>query len=100
MARSVRSARSRMKAAGSATGALTSRRLSSVFRKDGGLRRGPSIGSSGMKFSGLLLIALMPLAAFGQKKEQFVEMQRDIAQLQDQVRTLQRTQDEKLAQLT
>ncbi len=52
-----------------------------------------------MKFIAYLLLALTPLAAFAQKKE-VVELQRDVALLQDQVRTLQRSQDEKLAQLT
>lgn len=51
-----------------------------------------------MKFFVFLLLALTPLAAFAQKKE-VVELQRDVALLQDQLRTLQRSQDEKLAQL-
>lgn len=38
--------------------------------------------------------------AFGQKKNEMVELQRDVALLQDQVRTMQRTLDEKLAALT
>ncbi len=46
----------------------------------------------------VVLLALTPLAAFGQKKE-IVELQRDVALLQDQIRTLQRTQDEQLAQI-
>ena len=41
---------------------------------------------------GLLLVP----SVFGQKKE-ILEMQRDILQMQDQVRSLQRSQDEKLA---
>lgn len=45
------------------------------------------------------VLALTPAAVFGQKKE-IVELQRDIAQLQDQVRQLQRSQDDKLGQLT
>jgi tol-pal system protein YbgF len=52
-----------------------------------------------MKSTVFLLLALTPLAAFGQKKE-IVELQRDVALLQDQLRTLQRTQDDKLGQLT
>lgn len=52
-----------------------------------------------MKPIALTIIALIPVAAFAQKKE-IVELQRDIALLQDQVRTLQRTQDEKLAQIS
>ena len=46
---------------------------------------------------GLFLCA--PFLSFGQKKE-YVELQRDIALLQDQVRTLQRSVDEKNAQVT
>lgn len=44
-------------------------------------------------------ILLLPLAAHGQRKE-LVELQRDLALLQDQVRTMQRTLDEKMAALT
>jgi tol-pal system protein YbgF len=47
----------------------------------------------------LLLLALAPVGAFAQKKE-ILELQRDIALLQDQVRTMQRSQDEKFGQLT
>lgn len=46
-----------------------------------------------------LLVALTPVTVFAQKKE-IVELQRDVAQLQDQVRQLQRSQDDKLGQLT
>ena len=52
-----------------------------------------------MKLPVIVLVLLTPLAVFGQKKE-IVELQRDVALLQDQMRTLQRSQDEKLAQLT
>lgn len=52
-----------------------------------------------MKTFAFAMLALIPAAAFAQKKE-ILEMQRDIALLQDQVRTMQRSQDEKLAQLT
>ena len=53
-----------------------------------------------MKFFALLIAAvLLSPGAFAQKKE-IVELQRDIALLQDQVRTLQRSQDEKIATLT
>lgn len=53
-----------------------------------------------MKFRLVLLAAtLLPLSSFAQKKE-IVELQRDIALLQDQVRTLQRSQDEKMSALT
>lgn len=48
----------------------------------------------------LALIALtVPLLCFGQKRET-IELQRDVALLQDQVRTLQRSLDEKMASLT
>lgn len=46
----------------------------------------------------VVLLAL-PGFAFAQKKE-FVQLQRDIATLQDQLRTLQRSNDEKMAALT
>lgn len=52
-----------------------------------------------MKFTAFLVLVFTPLAAFAQKKE-MVELQRDMALLQDQVRTMQRSQDEKLGQLT
>jgi TolA-binding protein len=42
------------------------------------------------------VFVLLSLSAFGQKKE-IQEMQRDLAYLQDQVRTMQKSQDEKLA---
>jgi TolA-binding protein len=45
------------------------------------------------------LLVVSPLLCFGQRKE-YVELQRDVALLQDQVRTLQRTVDEKMATLT
>jgi tol-pal system protein YbgF len=52
-----------------------------------------------MKSTALILLALIPTAAtFGQRKE-IVELQRDMAQLNDQVRTMQRTQDEKFGQI-
>jgi TolA-binding protein len=46
-----------------------------------------------------ILLPALPFSAFGQKKE-IVELQRDIAALQDQVRTLQRSNDEKMTTLT
>ncbi|MBI4874440.1 MAG: outer membrane protein assembly factor BamD [Acidobacteria bacterium] len=48
----------------------------------------------------LLLCALLvsPVVSFGQRKE-YVELQRDIALLQDQVRSMQTSLNEKLAQL-
>ena len=53
-----------------------------------------------MQLLGLLLCFLLafPVLSFGQKKE-YVELQRDIALLQDQVRSLQTSMNEKLAQL-
>lgn len=44
------------------------------------------------------LAAFFLTTAFGQKKE-VMEMQRDVLQMQDQIRALQRSQDEKLAAL-
>ncbi|MDP2999250.1 MAG: outer membrane protein assembly factor BamD [Bryobacterales bacterium] len=53
-----------------------------------------------MRLLGLLFCALLafPVLSFGQKKE-YVELQRDVALLQDQVRSLQTSLNEKLAQL-
>lgn len=53
-----------------------------------------------MRLLGLLLCALLafPVLSLGQKKE-YVELQRDVALLQDQVRSLQTSLNEKLAQL-
>ena len=52
-----------------------------------------------MKVTVFLLLALAPTGVFAQKKE-IVELQRDVGLLQDQMRTLQRSQDDKLGQLT
>lgn len=46
----------------------------------------------------LITLILIPAGLFGQKKE-MVELQRDVALLQDQMRAMQRSQDEKLAGL-
>ncbi len=46
-----------------------------------------------------VLLILFPFAGSGQKKE-IIELQRDMALLQDQIRQLQRSVDEKLAALT
>ena len=50
------------------------------------------------KFLALITLILIPSGLFGQKKE-MVELQRDVALLQDQMRAMQRSQDEKLAGL-
>lgn len=47
----------------------------------------------------LATLAALPMLAFGQKKE-VQELQRDVALLQDQVRTLQRSIDERMAALS
>ncbi|MFN3326045.1 MAG: tetratricopeptide repeat protein [Bryobacteraceae bacterium] len=54
-----------------------------------------------MRLSRLLpvLILAAPVVLFGQRKE-VVELQRDVATLQDQVRTMQRSFDEKMAALS
>jgi TolA-binding protein len=44
-----------------------------------------------------LVLALSPAVLWGQKKEDILSIQRDVANLQDQVKQLQRSQDEKLA---
>ncbi len=55
-----------------------------------------------MKSITLMLIfsSLAPVLCVAQKKEAVIEIQRDVAQLQDQVKTLQKSQDEKLTTLT
>ncbi len=53
-----------------------------------------------MKSTAFLLLTLTPLTAFAQKKEVIQELQRDMSLLQDQLKTLQRSQDDKLGQLT
>jgi tol-pal system protein YbgF len=47
-----------------------------------------------------LLMAASPALLHAQKREDFLQIQRDVAQLQDEVRQLQRSQDEKMAALT
>ena len=51
-----------------------------------------------MKFmrSAFVVLALAPAALFGANKE-MVQLQRDVALLQDDVRTLQRSLDEKMS---
>ena len=44
-------------------------------------------------------LALSPAVMLGQKREDFLQIQRDVAQLQEQVKQLQRSQDEKMAAL-
>ena len=51
-----------------------------------------------LKILALLTLIVLPQAGFGQKKE-YVELQRDVALLQDQMRSMQRGQDEKFAAL-
>jgi tol-pal system protein YbgF len=47
----------------------------------------------------LLLLALSPALLLGQKRDDFLSIQRDVAQLQDQVKQLQAAQDQKMAAL-
>src|ERR1700692_4209211 len=90
MVRSARSARNRTRPAGRRTGAPILRRA----------RRIHVGGTNGMRFHlccfGFLLI---PSFAFGANQD-IVELQRDLATLQDQVRTLQSSTDQKLAAIT
>src|ERR1700692_672958 len=90
MVRSARSARNRTRPAGRRTGAPILRRA----------RRIHVGGTNGMRFYlccfGFLLI---PSVVFGANKD-IVELQRDLATLQDQVRTLQSSTDQKLAGIT
>jgi TolA-binding protein len=55
-----------------------------------------------MKASRLLLlsITLMPAVLLGQKHDELVSIQRDVAQLEDQMKQLQKALDEKMAALT
>ncbi len=48
----------------------------------------------------LLTMALSPAILLGQKKEELVSIQRDVAQLEDQVKQLQKALDDKTAALT
>src|SRR5215469_9187291 len=52
-----------------------------------------------MKRLACLILLAGPVAVMGQKKEDILEIQRDVALLQDQVRQLQKSQDEKIAGL-
>lgn len=45
---------------------------------------------------GVIVLWAAPALVFAQKKEQFVELQRDVAMLQDQVRSLERSFNEKM----
>lgn len=47
----------------------------------------------------LFVLALLPALLLGQKRDDFLSIQRDVAQLQDQVKQLQAGQDQKLAAL-
>lgn len=54
-----------------------------------------------MKASRLILLAMAvaPMVTFGQKHDELVSIQRDVAQLEDQMKQLQKTLDEKTAAL-
>ncbi len=47
----------------------------------------------------LFVLALFPVLLLGQKRDDFLSIQRDVAQLQDQVKQLQAGQDQKMAAL-
>jgi TolA-binding protein len=51
------------------------------------------------RFSLAILLTVAP-SLFAQKKEDFIALQRDVAQMQDQMKQLQKSQDEKMAALT
>lgn len=55
-----------------------------------------------MKASRILLItmAVSPAILFGQKKEDFLQIQRDVASMDDRIKQMQKSTDEKLAALT
>lgn len=48
----------------------------------------------------LLATGMLPIAMHAQKREDFIALQRDVAQLQDQMKQLQKSQDDKMAALT
>src|SRR6202044_3238337 len=48
----------------------------------------------------VLALAVSPASLLAQKKDDLTSIQRDVAQLEDQVRQLQKSQDEKNAALT
>src|SRR5712692_2184261 len=48
----------------------------------------------------LLAGAVITAPAYAQKREDFIALQRDVAQLQDQMKQLQKSQDDKMAALT
>ena len=54
---------------------------------------------TGCAASWLLLVCLAAPSLFAQKREDILSIQRDVAQLQDQVKQLQTSQDQKLAEL-
>src|SRR6266403_2274237 len=46
-----------------------------------------------------LLLALSPILLLGQKRDDILSIQRDVAQLQDQIKQLQSSQEQKMAAL-
>src|ERR1700682_41614 len=52
------------------------------------------------RFSLAILLIFASTTLSAQKKEDFVALQRDVAQMQDQMKQLQKSQDEKMAALT
>lgn len=52
-----------------------------------------------MKYSKILLCFLVPAAMFAAPNKEILELSRDVNNLQDQVRTMQRTLDEKVGQM-
>src|SRR6185295_6348305 len=103
MVRSVRSATTRTKGAGRRTGGHTSARASKIgCRSCGGSAPAPPGAWEilNMRFRLCLLsFLLLPAFALGARRE-IVELQRDIATMQDQIRTLSSGTNEKLTTLT
>lgn len=50
-----------------------------------------------MKSIAILIFLIAPVTLLGQKNKEILELQRDVAQMQDQMRVLQRSLDEKMA---
>src|SRR5258708_5838621 len=110
MARSARSAPTQTRPATRRIAVRTSRPGSSPTAGRGSKRRGvpnspcalPTSNREMRRMSSrafLSVLLLIPGFAFAQKRE-IVELQRDVATMQDQVRTLQRSIDEKMSALT
>src|SRR5579863_4537102 len=101
MVRIVRSARTRMRRVTSAIAEPIWRRLGKHSGNGDGSAAVPVARRKGMNVSRLVVLVIFvgPAVMVGQKKEELQSVQRDVAQLQEQVKQLQHSQDEKMAAL-